>query len=85
MGELASLTLSDARDKLRAGDITSREITEDCLASIEAASELNAFSQVTADKALGMADAADARLKAGDAPDLCGAPLGIKDLFCTEV
>lgn len=84
MGELASLTLSDARDKLRAGDVTSREITEDCLAAIEAASALNAFSQVTADKALGMADAADARLKAGDAPDLCGAPLGIKDLFCTE-
>jgi len=84
MAELASLPLSEARDKLRAGEVTSREITQDCLTEIEAASELNAFSQVTADKALEMADAADARLKAGDAPDLCGAPLGIKDLFCTE-
>ena len=58
MGELASLTLSDARDKLRAGDVTSREITQDCLNAIENAAALNAFSAVTADKALEMADAA---------------------------
>ena len=30
------------------------------------------------------AKAADARIKAGDAPAMCGIPLGIKDLFCTK-
>jgi aspartyl-tRNA(Asn)/glutamyl-tRNA(Gln) amidotransferase subunit A len=31
-----------------------------------------------------MAAAADARIQAGDAPAMCGIPLGIKDLFCTR-
>jgi aspartyl-tRNA(Asn)/glutamyl-tRNA(Gln) amidotransferase subunit A len=39
---------------------------------------------VTADKALKMADAADKNLKAGKGGRLEGAPLGIKDLFCTR-
>ena len=56
MGELAALTIADARDKMRAGEVTSREITEDCLNAIEAAKPLNAFTAVTADKALDMAD-----------------------------
>ncbi|MGB5558855.1 MAG: Asp-tRNA(Asn)/Glu-tRNA(Gln) amidotransferase subunit GatA, partial [Paracoccaceae bacterium] len=30
------------------------------------------------------AKAADARLAKGDAPSMCGIPLGIKDLFCTK-
>ena len=47
MGELASLTLSDARDKMRAGEITSREITEDCLSAIEAAQHLQQGAGVT--------------------------------------
>ncbi len=45
---------------------------------------LNAFSELTAERARADAAAADARLKAGAAPDLCGIPLGIKDLFCVE-
>ena len=30
------------------------------------------------------AKAADDRIKAGDAPSMCGLPVGIKDLFCTK-
>ena len=84
MTELTKLTLAEARDLMRNGEVKSREITEACLTAIEAAKPLNAFSAITADRALAMADAADARHAEGDAPDLCGAPLGIKDLFCTE-
>ena len=38
----------------------------------------------TPEIALDQSAAADLRLAAGDAPDLCGIPLGIKDLFCTK-
>ena len=45
---------------------------------------LNAYVVVTADKALEMAKASDAKLAKGKGGKLEGAPLGIKDLFCTE-
>ncbi|MEM7237069.1 MAG: Asp-tRNA(Asn)/Glu-tRNA(Gln) amidotransferase subunit GatA [Pseudomonadota bacterium] len=84
MSSLSSLTITEARDKLAAGDVSSREITQDCLTAIEQASTLNAVIEVTSDKALDMADAADARLRDGGEGALLGIPLGIKDLFCTE-
>jgi aspartyl-tRNA(Asn)/glutamyl-tRNA(Gln) amidotransferase subunit A len=84
MSELARLTIAEARDRLRAGEITAVELTEACLAEIEAAAALNAFVHHTPEIARAQAEAADARLKAGDAPAMCGIPLGIKDLFCTE-
>ncbi len=84
MTELNKLTIADARDGMRKGDFTSSEITEACLAEIEGAGALNAFVHDTADIAREQAAAADTRIKAGDAPDMCGIPLGIKDLFCTK-
>ncbi len=60
------------------------ELTENCLTAIEEGQKLNAFVHVTADIALDRARAADARLATGDAPDMCGLPIGIKDLFCTK-
>jgi aspartyl-tRNA(Asn)/glutamyl-tRNA(Gln) amidotransferase subunit A len=83
VSNLSTLTIADARDLLRAGDTTSRQITQDCLAAIDQADALNAFVTVTADKALAMADAADQRRANGDDGDLLGIPLGIKDLYCT--
>ncbi|MAU19145.1 MAG: Asp-tRNA(Asn)/Glu-tRNA(Gln) amidotransferase GatCAB subunit A, partial [Martelella sp.] len=67
-------------------ELTSVELTEACLGAIQAAGPLNAVSAKTPEKAREMAAAADARLAAeGDAaPSLCGIPLGVKDLFCTE-
>lgn len=81
---LNALTIAEARDGLRVGEFTAREVTEACLLAAEGSTGLNAFSEVTRDHALAMADAADKRLAAGQAPDLCGIPLGIKDLFCTK-
>jgi aspartyl-tRNA(Asn)/glutamyl-tRNA(Gln) amidotransferase subunit A len=79
-----AMTIAEARDALRSGAVTARALTEACLAAVEAAGALNAFVAVTADLARAQADRADARLAAGDAPDLCGIPLGIKDLFAVE-
>ena len=84
MSDLNKLTLAEARDALRKGDTTSVELTESCLVAIDAADALNAFVHKTPEIALERAAAADARIKAGDAPAMCGLPIGIKDLFCTK-
>ena len=84
MSDLNKLGLAEARDALRKGDVTSVELTEACLDAIDAADALNAFVHKTPDIARERAQAADARIKAGDAPSMCGLPIGIKDLFCTQ-
>jgi aspartyl-tRNA(Asn)/glutamyl-tRNA(Gln) amidotransferase subunit A len=84
MHDLTRLTLAGARDALRRGETSSVELTEACLAAIEAADALNAFVHKTPEIALDQARAADARIAAGAAPAMCGLPLGIKDLFCTR-
>ncbi len=81
---LNTLTIADARAKLAAKEVTSRELTQACLDAIEGASALNAVVTVTAERALDMADAADARIADGDATAMTGIPLGVKDLFCVE-
>ncbi|WP_375259619.1 amidase, partial [Citreimonas sp.] len=84
MTELPKMKIAEARDALRKGDVTATELTEACLTAIEGAGALNAFVHHTPEIAREQASAADARIKAGDAPSLCGIPLGIKDLFCTK-
>ncbi|MFO7771002.1 MAG: amidase, partial [Roseovarius gahaiensis] len=84
MTELSKLTIAAARDALRKGDVTSLELTESCLSEIDSAGALNAFVHNTPDVAREQANAADERIKGGDAPAMCGIPLGIKDLFCTK-
>ncbi len=84
MADLNKLGLSGARDALRKGDVTSVELTNACLGEIEGAGALNAFVHKTPELAIERARAADKRLQAGDAPAMCGLPIGIKDLFCTK-
>ncbi|MBC7146622.1 MAG: Asp-tRNA(Asn)/Glu-tRNA(Gln) amidotransferase subunit GatA [Thioclava marina] len=81
---LNKLTIAEARDALKKGDVTSVELTEACLSEIEGAGALNAFVHKTPEIALEQAKAADTRIKSGDAPAMCGIPLGIKDLFATK-
>jgi aspartyl-tRNA(Asn)/glutamyl-tRNA(Gln) amidotransferase subunit A len=78
------LTLAAARDALRKGELSAVDLTMSCLTAIDAGDALGAYVHKTPDIALDQARAADARIKAGDAPDLCGIPLGIKDVFCTK-
>ena len=84
MTDLNTLTIADARDALRKGDTTAVELTEACLSAIQGAGALNAFVHDTPDMARDMAQAADARIKAGDGTALTGIPLGIKDVFCVK-
>ncbi|OAN73022.1 aspartyl/glutamyl-tRNA amidotransferase subunit A [Jannaschia sp. EhC01] len=84
MSDLNALTIAAARDALRKGEVTSVDLTQACLSAIDAADALGAFAHKTPELALERAAAADKRIAAGDAPDMCGIPVGIKDLFCTE-
>lgn len=84
MTELTKLNLAEARDKLVAKEITAQELTQAYVSAIEAARPLNAYVLETADKAIEMAKASDARLQKGEGGALEGVPLGIKDLFCTK-
>jgi len=84
MSDLNKLTIAEARDALLCGETTAVELTNACLSAIEGSSALGAFVHNTPDLALARAEAADQRIKSGDAPALCGIPIGIKDLFCTE-
>ena len=84
MTDLTSLTLAEARDRLKSRAISSLEITKAHLEAIERAKGLNAFVAITADKALQMAEASDARLARREAGPLEGLPIGVKDLYATE-
>jgi aspartyl-tRNA(Asn)/glutamyl-tRNA(Gln) amidotransferase subunit A len=84
MTELTSLTLAEARDRLRNKEITAAELTDAHIGAVEAARALNAFVKETPDHARAMARASDTKLQKGEGGPLEGIPLGIKDLFCTK-
>jgi aspartyl-tRNA(Asn)/glutamyl-tRNA(Gln) amidotransferase subunit A len=78
------LTIAEAREQLKSRKLSSRELTQAHLEAMAKAKSLNAYITETPEKALQMADAADARLKSGNSAALDGIPLAIKDLFCTD-
>ena len=84
MSALTSLTLKAALDGLADKSFSSVELTTAHVEAVEAARALNAFVLETPEQAIDMAKASDARRASGSAGALDGAPLGIKDLFCTK-
>ena len=77
------LTIEEFGRKLRTGETSSSDVTEQCLRRIEADNaRLNAFILVTADEARRQARAADDELAAGtDRGPLHGVPISLKDLI----
>jgi len=84
MSELTSLTLAEARDRLRRREFSAVELADAHLAAMETARALNAYVLETPDRARAMAEVADANLAAGDARPLEGLGLGVKDMFATK-
>lgn len=80
------MTLIEAAAALRRREISSVELTVECLARIEKWNPaLNAFITVTSALALEQARKADAELAGGmDRGPLHGIPVAHKDLFCTR-
>jgi aspartyl-tRNA(Asn)/glutamyl-tRNA(Gln) amidotransferase subunit A len=87
----ADLGVIDAARALGRGEVSSRELTDACLTRIAERdgthshdgdpASINAWIRVYEEDALAAADRADERLAAGDAPVLCGIPIGLKDLY----
>ena len=84
MTDLNKITIAEARSRLRKKEITSVELTEACISAVEGSEALNAYCVKTPELAREQAKKADELLLKGNAPDMCGIPLGIKDLFCTK-
>ena len=84
MTDLTSLTLSEARDNLRAKKISAAELTQAHVEAVAKARDLKAFILETPERAAEMASASDARISRGEAGPLEGIPLAVKDLFCTR-
>ena len=85
MTDLTKLDIVTALQGLENKEFSSEELTKAHLEAAEAANEtLNAYTQITADKAIEMAKTSDEKRAKGKAGKLEGIPLGIKDLFCTK-
>jgi len=84
VADVTSLTLSEARDALRAKKISAKELAGAHLAAMEKARVLNAYVLETPEHAQKMAAASDAKLAKGEGGPLEGIPLGVKDLFATN-
>jgi aspartyl-tRNA(Asn)/glutamyl-tRNA(Gln) amidotransferase subunit A len=84
MTDLTELSIAELLDGMSARSFSSREVTDAYLSRMERAGALNAYILPTPDLARAAADEADARRAKGDARQLEGVPLGIKDLFCTK-
>lgn len=80
MGTMTMMSLRGQVATLDAGEATSRALVEASLRRIdERADDLGCFRVVCAESALAEADAADARLAAGERLPLLGVPVAIKD------
>jgi aspartyl-tRNA(Asn)/glutamyl-tRNA(Gln) amidotransferase subunit A len=79
MSEPKYKTIREAQEALEKRQVTSEELTQECLARIEEKeTEIHAFLEVF-DDALAQAKAADARRSAGETGPLLGIPLALKD------
>lgn len=87
---LHDLTARELRQRLDAGELSSRELTEAILQRIEQLEPtIGAFVTVTEEEALAAADAADKQLadaksNGADVHPLLGIPVSVKDNLCTD-
>ncbi len=84
MTDLTKLTLESALAGMASGDFSSEELTKAHIESCMQGADLNAFITTTFELAVDQAKASDKRRASGTVGKLEGAPLGVKDLFCTE-
>ena len=80
------MAIAEWRQQLQSGQVSARELTDHHLSRIASVEpSLNAYLEVTAERARADADRIDAARSAGESlPPLAGVPLAIKDNLCTK-
>jgi aspartyl-tRNA(Asn)/glutamyl-tRNA(Gln) amidotransferase subunit A len=82
---LHELTIHEAHRRLAAREISSVELTQDCLDRIHQVEDrVRSFLAITEELALNQARQADQRIAGGQAGPLTGVPVQIKDVICTR-
>ncbi|MBY7649963.1 MAG: Asp-tRNA(Asn)/Glu-tRNA(Gln) amidotransferase GatCAB subunit A [Candidatus Liberibacter europaeus] len=85
MSELNQMDISESRDLLRKKKISAVELVDSYIKSIDDYNDkINAYVDVVAHKAREQAKESDKRIMHGDARDLEGIPIGVKDCFATK-
>ncbi|MFC1837688.1 Asp-tRNA(Asn)/Glu-tRNA(Gln) amidotransferase subunit GatA [Thermodesulfobacteriota bacterium] len=78
-------TIHELQEMLAKGEVSAVEVTGDVLDRIETVEDrVNAYISIDANHALQQAAAADKQLQDGTGGPLCGIPVSIKDVLCTE-
>ncbi len=85
MTELNALSIHGAQQLLKNREVSSIELTRDCLERIGSVEDrVKAYVTLTPEVALESARLADEQLKEGGAAALTGVPVQIKDVMCTR-
>lgn len=78
-------TVAEISAALRAGEVTSCELTEALLERVQQVEpQINSLITITAERARQAAEVADERIRSGNCGPLTGVPIVHKDIFCTE-
>lgn len=81
-----SLTLCEAKKLLEQGDVSSVQLTQSVLARIDAVENtVKSFITLDREGSLSRAAEADRLRQQGGGGDLCGLPIGVKDVLCTSI
>jgi aspartyl-tRNA(Asn)/glutamyl-tRNA(Gln) amidotransferase subunit A len=84
MAPLTQLSLTQLRDALRRGEVSSTAVTQAMLDRIvDIDNEVKSYITLMDEQALAQAAAADERLAQGDDAPLLGIPIAVKDIICT--
>ena len=85
MAGLYQLTIHEAHRRLAGREISSVELTQDCLERIHQVEDrVKSFLTITEDPAMEQARQADKRIADGECGPLTGIPVQIKDVICTQ-
>jgi aspartyl-tRNA(Asn)/glutamyl-tRNA(Gln) amidotransferase subunit A len=86
VADLCDLTAVELADRMRSGDVSSRDVTESCLARMDRLEpQLASFLSATPEVARGAAREVDDRRARGDElPPQAGIPVALKDVFTTR-
>lgn len=84
MTDYTNLTIAEALKGYKNKDFTAVEVTQAHIDAMGASKNINAYITETPEQALAQATESDKRYAEGNARDLDGIPIAMKDMFCTK-